>query len=223
MKIAARILEDFEKFEVVESKAHVHALSERACLFRAYALDPATTEREYAEALYALTRMVKPYRALELGTGMGLTSLLIAAAIKENRYGNFRTVDTRYLAPLKILAENYGLSLGVEMMTAEVFIQKEIANKEAGQFDLVFFDTVQADKGVCARAMLKGGLITPNGLLVFHDTSKLRFRDGGNADAINDNYHKHLDEIERCGLFDVQRLDFPYSRGLTVMRAYRSK
>ncbi len=218
MKIASQILEDFSKFQVQEGKAHTHVPEERADLFQCYGTDPASTEREYVELIYSLIRVMKPGNILELGTGMGLTALIMAAAAKENAYGKVSTVDVRYLESLRILAGKYGLFLNISMCSSLEFLTRASEAQAYAQpvYDFVMFDTIQKDKGKDAMFMLDCNLLKPSGILVFHDTSSLRFKDAKNPDASDQGYLDDLLAI--AGRYDVQRLDFPLSRGLTVMR-----
>lgn len=217
MDILAKILEDFAPFEVNEGKAHNHVPEERASLFTTYGIDPATTEREHIELLYSLIRVAKPRNVLETGTGMGVATLVMAAALEWNgQAGKITTVDSRYLGTIYDVAHRYGLQHRLNVVTQDSlqWLLDFERVEDRTTFDFCFFDSVQERKAVEAKKLIALNMIEPGALLVFHDTSKTRFNEEGHPDALNAKYLDDLTELQgnKCCLV------FSLSRGLTIIR-----
>lgn len=219
MNIASQILRAYEHAEVSEGKVHEHVPEENAGKFSTYGFDPATTEREYIELLHALVRVEKPAFVLETGTGCGIATLVMLAAMGENgALGILTTVDTRYLKSLSLLADKWVPSPRLVLRTVQAdsleWIDK-FSKTDAPQFDFCFFDSIQDRKAVEADMLMKAGKIKKGSLLVFHDTSSLRFR-RDEPDAYSEEYMLGLDHLRVT--YCMQRLEFTNSRGLTILR-----
>ncbi len=89
---------------------------------------------EEGDFLYALVRMLKPARVLELGTGHGVSAKFIAGALAANGYGDLLTVEPD--AELRKAAR----AMLAGSLRAEV-VEDPSEDPSAGDFELVFVDS----------------------------------------------------------------------------------
>lgn len=95
--------------------------------------DDMAVEVECAEFLYALVRLLKPGLVLESGSGRGLASVHIAAALRDNGYGLLLTYE-----PLDRFREEATRRLAG--YPAEVFASSSL-DYQGDPPDLVFLDS----------------------------------------------------------------------------------
>lgn len=123
---------------------------------------------EDAEFLYALVRLVKPERVLELGTGRGVSARFIAAALAENGHGELTTVE-----PDRALRDAAREFLG------GVAVVAGWADRQDLDWDMVFIDSGYQTRADDISAWLNNGY---RGLVVVHDANRdydgLRDADG---------------------------------------------
>lgn len=114
---------------------------------------------EDCEWLYALVRLMKPARALEIGTGQGVSARFIAEALAENGAGWLDTVEPnrRYAAQARELLA--GLPADVHEKVAA----------GAHSPDLVFIDSGYDRREADIAEWLTNGY---RGLLVVHDANR---------------------------------------------------
>jgi predicted O-methyltransferase YrrM len=87
--------------------------------------------------LYAIVRGTVPERALEIGTAMGGSAAIIAAAMEDNDVGQIIGIDpVRHVDPA--LPDYYGRFQLIERAAPEGV--DEAARLAGGKFDLVFYD-----------------------------------------------------------------------------------
>lgn len=135
--------------------------------------DDMAVEVEVAEFLYALVRLLKPQKVLESGSGRGLASVHIAAALKDNGAGELVTFEPmgEYQVKAKERLEGYpaevlpGSTLDYDIECDMVFLdsgpttrQQEIDDWVATGVALIIHDSHRYD--------LPGGVTfpTPRGL-----------------------------------------------------------
>ncbi len=114
---------------------------------------------EDAEFLYALVRLTKPSRVLELGTGYGISARFIGEALAANGVGHLVTVEP----DLKIRDEAATLLVGfpVTMMASDP--------SNALDWDLVFIDSGYQTREADIERWLTNGY---RGLIVVHDANR---------------------------------------------------
>ncbi len=114
---------------------------------------------EDAEFLYALVRLTKPRRVLELGTGYGISATFIAEALQANGTGLLLTVE-----PNKEIREAAWGLFGTLPVSAAA---KEPAD-DIG-WDIVFIDSGYQTRAADIERWLTNGY---RGLIVIHDANR---------------------------------------------------
>ncbi len=98
-----------------------------------------SVECEVGEFLYALVRLVKPDRVLELGTGYGISAIYMALALKQNGRGRLTTVECQPDA----LSVSQDLFKKLDLAQQLEIISVHVEDYEPGDamFDVIFIDT----------------------------------------------------------------------------------
>ncbi len=114
---------------------------------------------EDAEFLYALVRLTKPARVLELGTGYGISATFIAEALQANGSGLLLTVE-----PNKEIREAAWFMFGALPVSSV----SDAPADDIG-WDIVFIDSGYATRQADIERWLTNGY---NGLIVIHDANR---------------------------------------------------
>jgi predicted O-methyltransferase YrrM len=194
-----------------ESEHHPHAPEEKAELFQAF--NGSSAEVETITFINALVCLHKPKLVLETGSGSGFGTIAIACALKTNGFGHLHSVE---------IDANTSRSAGENMdlvdSTLRNFVSLHNADSQAfikewtGEvFDFVFFDSLIAFRHTEFNLLLAQGLLAPNALCVFHDTSRLRFR------YFND-YNPEMIAALDAQSAGRQWMEFAYTRGMRVIK-----
>jgi len=197
-----------------ESERHEHRPEARAELFSSRG--QGQTEDEYLELLEACVRCAKPARALELGTYLGDGALAILRGMGRNGFGHLDTVETQAASLAKACARLSGWDGLKHLPGRPTWEPRHMSGAEwlstaPAPYQLAFLDCDLAGR-LSALCALAGGLMDPGGLVLIHDTSELRLQHPEQACT----FRSALSAVAgRCGM---QRLDFPLSRGLTLLR-----
>jgi predicted O-methyltransferase YrrM len=115
---------------------------------------------EEAEFLYALVRLLKPERVLELGSGLGLSARFIAEALVENDSGWLTTLEPNHFFAAQ--ARELLADLPVDVVELDSEIPKETP-------DLVFIDSGYDRREADIALWLRGDY---EGLVVVHDAQR---------------------------------------------------
>lgn len=114
---------------------------------------------EDAEWLYALVRLTKPARVVELGTGLGISARFIAEALAENGSGQLVTIEPNH----------YFSELARESLAG---LPCEVLEKFRGVFpqpDLLFIDSGYERRASDIQGWMTNGY---EGILVVHDANR---------------------------------------------------
>lgn len=128
--------------------------------------DSMTAEVEVLEFLKTLVTTVKPSLVVETGTFMGVSTVCLAEALKENGFGRVITCeyDPKNYAAAKKRFEETGLSQWIDCRNTSS-LEMEVK----GQIDLLFCDSDLALREQEVRRFLPQ--VNPNGVILMHDAS----------------------------------------------------
>lgn len=174
-------------------------------------------EVEVAEWLYSMVRMCKPDRILETGTHLGVSSLYMAMALKENQKGKIITFE--------IIPEHYHTA---PLLWRDLEVENYIENKlqsslkyqpTAGEkYQILFLDSEPQHR--FDELLRYWSFLDPGGFIIIHDLSEQM---GHHGQIINEefdwpygDYRKKLSILIRN--HEVQTMHFPTPRGLTIMQ-----
>jgi predicted O-methyltransferase YrrM len=138
----------------------------------------------WSEVMYYLTRAIRPEKALEMGTCVGISGSYIAAAMQLNNHGRLWTIEgspaTAALAEetFKLLDFNDRVTLLVGRFRDEL----EPCLRNQNSFDLVFVDGHHDGKATLAYFEQLKSHLAPDAVVVFDDIGWY----GGMAKAWNE-------------------------------------
>ena len=119
---------------------------------------------ETAKLLYLLTLIKRPERVLELGTGVGSSSMIISKALPKN--GKILTVEKNeenYAEAKKLFSDN-GVSDKIEIVQGDAFEVLKSLSKKNEKFDFIFLDGAKSQY-LSSYPYIKS-LLTDNGVWV---------------------------------------------------------
>lgn len=193
-----------------ESEIHPHVSAERAEEFHAF--DPGGPELEFLELLHALVRAFKPRFLLETGTGRGLSTIALAAALRSNGSGHLWTVENNPGSTEG--AKEAVRSVAAELESYVSFVTADSMAYLSGlsrPFDFVFFDSLISLRHREFQLMLERSLLASRALCVFHDMSRNR------GETMHDYSRETIDALDRAG-YGRQWLECDLSRGLRLIK-----
>jgi predicted O-methyltransferase YrrM len=122
--------------------------------------------------LYALTRVVAPRIAVELGRWQGASTLWIGAGLAQNGRGILHSIDAIDSAEARRALQVAGLTSVVEVHVGDSHgsCGRQTA-REIGYADMIFVDAGHVYQDVSADTTLWSTLLSSNGILVFHDAA----------------------------------------------------
>lgn len=126
----------------------------------------------YGRLLFALMVVSRPLHALELGTGMGSSTMFQGAALEANDFGNMTTIEL-HEATSKIAEENVR-NLGVGRVVFQIGSFQELLAgvlEELGVVSYVFIDGHHQEKPTIAYCNAVLPFMSSSGILVFDDIS----------------------------------------------------
>ena len=167
-------------------------------------------EYELKDFLYGFTCMVKPFKALEIGTFEGASSIAIAKALEANKQGMLWTYDIADFDQKKFIAKA-GLT---ERVICTIDDAKNILTKLSinagteGMFEMAFIDDGHSFEDATRDLNICHKLVTKFGYILGHDIHS--------TPSVNDAYEAFLGKYghlyERlvvasyCGLFILKRI-----------------
>jgi predicted O-methyltransferase YrrM len=165
---------------------------------RWHMLDGMTAEVEVLEFLRAVVTTIKPRLVVETGTFLGVSTLWIAEALKQNGFGKVVTCeyDPLVFAKAKEKIDASGLGAWIEYHN-----QSSLELNVNGTIDLLFSDSDMPVREQEVRRFLPQ--VNPHGLILMHDASS-------HLKIVREAALK----LEREGLISVVLLPTP--RGLVV-------
>lgn len=149
--------------------------------------------REDAAKLYELAFFV-PGNVLELGCGRGLSTTIIAEAVRDaNRSAQIVSVDVeaRMIDQARAALAARGILEGVEFVEGDASAVCRSLAKQGLTFGLVFVDHSHAYDDVRSICVLLPNLVQTGGFVLFHD-----FNDRRNNDLKNGDYGVYAGVID---------------------------
>lgn len=128
-----------------------------------------TVEKESAEFLYYVVKMIRPEIVVETGTG--LSTILMASALLENKSGHLYSFDI----DLKAMERLNGYDLNTNILkNVSVFI--EPAKKlDLDKIDLLFLDADHSYEAVKKELEIFREYLVPGSYVAFHDSMHEKF------------------------------------------------
>lgn len=198
---------------VPEMDVHPHVPEERAHLF--HALDGGSAELEVLTLLNALIYAYKPRCVLETGTHRGFSAIAITSALKANGSGILHTVecDRPWLEIARENLARYDAELE-RYVTMHCSESTEWLSRYRGPaFDFAFLDSSLASRWIELQMLKSGGLLSPEALVMCHDTSRYR---GQYFEDYDEQILMEFDNAAR----NRQCLTSSLSRGFQIFRAF---
>jgi len=201
----------------LESQVHPHCEEEKAYLYHTF--DCGGTEIESLNVLISLIRLFKPNLMLETGTWHADGTVAFGIALKENGFGKLISLEIvpELAEKAKERIRQLGLTECVEVINQSSleFIEKLDATKY--KFDFAFFDSSSAIRADEFYKLYNKGALTD--LISFHDTSRLREKTLTIKGEPQDEYVRHMDEIEQK--YCRGGIEFSFSRGIRILQLKR--
>jgi predicted O-methyltransferase YrrM len=202
----------------VEAEIHPHVSAERASEFRSGSFE--STEVEYLDLLYAAIRTKKPRQVVETGSNVGISSVCIALALKENKtdggpVGLLTSLEKDQAANAEAyeLAKTWHVSEFVNFICADSIEYLSGSEVHGKSYQVGFFDSTRVKRGEEAKIAIGRGLFEIGALLIFHDTSALRGQSLPSQVESQSFYIRELESVERkCS----GKIIFPLSRGMHI-------
>jgi predicted O-methyltransferase YrrM len=174
---------------------------------------------------YALGRVLRPRKALVIGSYRGFVPLVLGKAVSDNlEAGEITFIDPSLVDDFwtdEETTRRYFRSFGVEnvrhfRMTTQQFVESA-AYRELGQLELVFIDGYHSEEQARFDYSAFEGLLAPRGLVLFHDSMvSARSPIYGPGREYDIRVKEFVDELKRDP--KLQLLDLPFGTGLTVLR-----
>lgn len=168
-------------------------------------------QQDTARMLQFIIGQLKPTRILELGTGVGVSTLVMAFALADN--GRITTIErgARFVTEAARNFEQYGYSDRIELINGDVLaVVPQLVEDEV--FDLIFLDAGKQTYGPLLESLVV--LLRPNGVLLADDTlfpaMDLPERNKRGQKVI----HKFNDLVKSHP--DLSSLILPIGHGLTI-------
>lgn len=159
---------------------------------------------DFALYLYSLVKMSKPGTILELGTGLGISSLWMSLALKENNHGVLHTVDNGsvwgelvsikdrlgnlFNVRYEQYIENIIKEFGVE--STFKFYLKDINKVDANNIDILFSDYAH-DAYSVLNLLAKYLMRMNDGGYIFIDSASTYYPSYSILSALIDSLNKH--------------------------------
>jgi predicted O-methyltransferase YrrM len=174
---------------------------------------------------YGLARLIRPQKAVVIGSYRGFVPLLLGKAIQDNLEPGEVTlidpsmVDDFWKDPDGVRA--YFSGFGLEnvrhfLMTTQQFVETE-TYRRLGEIGLLFVDGYHSEEQARFDYCAFEGLLAPRGVALFHDSMVLRQSEIYGADrAYAIRVKDFLDELKRDP--ELQLFDVPFGTGVTLLR-----
>ncbi|GEM_PF-1903649 len=155
---------------------------------------PTGVDEAVVNLLYSLTRLIRPKVAVEIGTAKGNAAIAIGQALKDNGHGILYTIDPEDQHLVHIAIRKSGLRKWIKYIVD--YSYNIIPKLGLEKFDLVFIDGDHRYEHVLKDFNLIKDLITPGGVIVFHDVNLKHF----------DGPRRVVEQIRNGSDFDVLEL-----------------
>lgn len=132
--------------------------------------EDASAEPELLDLLYTYTRHRRPHTCVEIGTYKGISATVVATAMEENCFGKVYTIDDNTLGEAEAARAQFddsGLNNVVEIKKKSIDAFRDWGRST---IDLLFIDGDHEYETACIDFALWIRYLSPDGLVVFHDT-----------------------------------------------------
>lgn len=126
-------------------------------------------ECEVGELLHSFVRATKPNVVVETGTHKGFSSLMIAAALKQNGSGRLYTIDLEDHGVNAELAKFGFGSIATFIKGDGKIVIKELVSK-VGAIDFLFLDADHSTESVLSEFEAGRAALRPGSYIAFHDS-----------------------------------------------------
>ena len=174
---------------------------------------------------YGLARVLRPERAVVIGSWRGFVPLVLARALQDNSepgrvfFVDPSLVDAFWKDPDAVNNHfrEYGVSTITHyLMTTQEFVRTE-AYRSIGEIGMLFVDGYHSREQAKFDFEAFESLLAPNGIALFHDTARI---DTATIYGKNQSYeHRvkdYMEELRRREELEVFNL--PFDRGVTLVR-----
>lgn len=123
--------------------------------------------------LYCFCVSMRPRRVLEIGSHIGFSSLVIASALRLNKFGRLLTVEPNDIYRRSALNYLKKVSLDDLVDTVPHFSQEAACHKrlrEEVPFEIIFLDAAHDYESAMRDIQLCSELVSENGIIMLHDT-----------------------------------------------------
>ncbi len=195
-----------------EAGLHPHSDEEKAKLFMA--ADPGSTEIETLNWLHATVCLTKASSLLETGSAMGLGTIALASACRDNGFGKVHSIeiDPGLCEQISLTLKQHGLADYAEMHCMD---SRDFLRTTNLVFDFGFFDSLCELRAEEYEICLDRGIL--RGVAAFHDTSPYRPRSMPQCSpSVHEDYRARLEKLAddaRCS----GHFENILSRGLFVI------
>jgi predicted O-methyltransferase YrrM len=120
---------------------------------------------------------LRPAAVLEIGAHIGTASLIIGQALKLNNFGRLYTLEpqSHFFERLEYYVDMAQVGSRVERingLSSDESVRQQLRN--AGPFEIIFVDANHNYRAVKEEVGYYWPLLSENGLMFFHDTSKVK-------------------------------------------------
>lgn len=174
---------------------------------------------------YGLARLLRPARAVVIGSWRGFVPLLIARALQDNRGGGIVTfidpslVDDFWHDPgcTREYFEGHGVgNIRHHLLTTQEFV-RTTEYRELPEVGLLFVDGYHTAEQARFDYEAFAGRLSSGAMVMFHDSIGTRHsRMYGRDQAYEVDVSQFMDELRRQP--GLQLLDLPFGAGLTLLR-----
>jgi predicted O-methyltransferase YrrM len=174
---------------------------------------------------YGLARLVRPARAVVIGSWRGFVPLVIARACQDNRdRGDVTFIDPSLVddfwkdpAATRAYFQGFGIhNVRHHLLTTQQFVATD-AYRRLEEIGLLFIDGYHTAEQARFDYLAFEQLLAPRGLVLFHDSMGQRRSGAYGADRPYEvSVRDYMDELRRDP--SLQLLDLPFGEGLTVLR-----
>jgi predicted O-methyltransferase YrrM len=174
---------------------------------------------------YALARMVRPARAVCIGSWRGFVPIVLGQALRDNGEGGRVTfidpslVDDFWADPER--TREWFASFGLDnvehhCLTTQAFVAADVYRSH-GPVGLLFVDGYHTAEQARFDHEAFAGLLTDDAAVLFHDSVRPRSSVMyGEDKCYVHTVHRYIDELKRRP--DLQVMDFPLGSGVTLVR-----
>ena len=174
---------------------------------------------------YALARVIRPSRAVVIGSFRGFVPLILGKALADNSergelwFIDPSLVDNFWIDPQAV--QRHFSEFGVKnirhfLMTTQQFVASE-SYRSLGEVGLVFIDGYHSEEQVRFDYAAFENQLSPEGIVILHDSAVVRTsRMYGDDRAYEHRVKCFVDELKKDTRLQV--FDLPFGRGATMVR-----